>query len=325
MMSLILAALPFALPTALAATPPPTPTPIDPSGVLDLGASPEEQMVSGGLPSTPESGKENPEDLLRSAPTEANPPKQSATALPESLPLAPEAGLPTEPLESVTVPGEPAAPVADAGESATSTRKWDRSVPLYDREKPSWAFEIHASLQALGTPIKSEQLDTNGNTTGVIEESDVRNFGVGFEYEPKFLQGIGVVSLGPSLNAYILEPQGDLTKNAFSVYSLGLSAKYQLKFARAQIFVPFVGFEVQTIRYSFQEADIGDGWTTATGLTFGGLILLNGLEPEAAHNLWAETGIKHSYLVAEIKQLQAGLDLLTTDGRAIYFGLRLEY
>ena len=50
---------------AHAAAPPPA---VDTSGVLDLEQSPEERMVSEGLPPTPESGSENPEDLLKSAP-----------------------------------------------------------------------------------------------------------------------------------------------------------------------------------------------------------------------------------------------------------------
>lgn len=369
MISLLLAIFHFTL-SAQAATPPPVSSTVDTSGLLDLTPSAEELMVSEGMPATPESGTENPQDLLQSGPViQTSPPRKSAKSdgLPSSLPLvsgknksapadelppassadslAPEASteIPTETtseegpvadappepttapenLEEVVVPAEPET-VADS-ESGTTTRRWDRTVPLYERENPTWGVDIHMSLQALGTPIQSEQLDSLGNGTGVVEETNVKNFGFGFEYEPKFLQSIGVVSIGPSFNSYVLEPQGDLTSNAFSIYSLGFSAKYQLKFMRGQPIVPFVGFEGQMIRYSFQRADIGSGWTTSTGLSFGALVLLNWMEPSAAHNLWAETGIKRSYLVAEFKNLQAGEDLLSSDGAALYFGLRLEY
>lgn len=360
---LFLALVNAALGTAVAASPPPSLPTVDTSGVLELEQSPEESMVGGDLPPTPESGTENAQDLLRSAPI-VHPPKatksasakqhKTADGMPDALPLVPgskpdplpqyeepppaaEASAPTEelppeqtaeappaPLEDVTVPAEPEA-VASETESGTSTKRWDRSVPLYERETPNWGWDIHGSMQALGKSIKSPELDTNGNATGNINETDVVNFGLGFEWEPSFLQSIGVVSLGPSFNLYTMQPGGDLTENAFSVYSLGFSAKYQLNFMRGQWLVPFVGFESQLIHYSFNDADVGTGWTTAVGPTFGALIALNWMEPSAAHNLFADTGIRRSYLVGEIKQMTAGEDLLSTDGIAIYFGLRLEH
>ncbi len=372
MIGLLLGLVNLALAPAVAASPPPKLPTVDTSGVLELDQSPEEQMVGGDLPPTPESGTENAQDLLRSAPVihskkaeksaSAKTPKTS-DGMPDSLPLvpgtkpdplppaeeppvgepepamgeavpaeeapaeqtaeAPAEEAPPAPLEDVTVPAEPEA-VASDSEGGTSTKKWDRSVPLYEREPPHFGWDVHGSMQAWGKSIKSPELDTNGNATGNINETDVVNFGLGFEWEPEFLQSIGVVSLGPSFNLYTMQPGGDLTDNAFSVYSLGFSAKYQLNFMRGQWVVPFVGFESQLIHYSFNDADVGSGWTTAVGPTFGALIALNWMEPSSAHNLFTETGIKRSYLVGEIKQLTAGEDLLSTDGIAIYFGLRLE-
>jgi hypothetical protein len=347
--------------SAEAAAPPPA---VDTS-VMDLEQSPEEQMVGGDLPAAPESGSENPEDLLKSGPViqSTRKPTKSASAkgtseeLPAALPLVPGTGgassatesadtlpppplpdtavtdgseppvesAPAEEMENVVVPAEPSAVAADES-SGVSTKKWDRSVPMYERENPSWAVELHGSMEALGSTIKSEELDTNGNGTGVLQESDIRNFGMGFEFEPKFLQSIGVISLGPSFNMYIADPAGDLTSGPLSIFSLGFSAKYQLNFVTGQFLVPFVGYEGQLIRYSFERADaIGTGTTFASGLTFGALIALNWMEPSAARNLWSETGIKRSYLVGEMKNLIASEDLLSSDGPAIYFGLRLEY
>jgi len=160
----------------------------------------------------------------------------------------------------------------------------------------------------------------------VINESQVNNFGIGFEYEPKFLQSLGVVSIGPSVNLFFLDPSGDLSSGAFSLYSLGGSIKYQLKFMRSQIFVPFVGYEAQMIHYSFfEETGLGSGWTSTQGPTFGGMLLLNWMEPSSAHNLFSEYGIKRSYLVGEAKLLAADNALFDTEGTAIYFGLRMEY
>jgi hypothetical protein len=352
---------------------------VDVSGVLELEQSPEEQMVGRDLPPTPESGSENPEDLLKSAPAieQAHRPTKSASAkgashdgLPASLPpvkgakstpLAPpihealppvedaavsdtdqnpeDVGAPAEelpataetpadaepaPMETVDVPAEPApetvATDESPGESGTTTKKWDRSIPVYDRANPHWGIDIHGSMEALGTSIKAD--DTEGNTT----ETNVRNFGLGFEYEPEFLQSIGVVSIGPSFNMYIMDPAGDITSGPFSIYSVGASVKYQLKFMRGQWFVPFAGYEYQQIRYSFQDANVGSGWTSSSGPVFGGMLLLNWMEPSAAYNLFADSGIRRSYLVGEVKNLQSSdIDVLSSDGIAIYFGLRLEY
>ncbi len=364
---------------AEAATPPPKLEAPDLS-VLDMGTSAEEHMVSGGdVPATPESGMENPEDLLKSSPmnTAIKPKKaaQAADGLPGKLapvrslkaaapkaselpplPAAPPASPPpastvqelapsaTEPLagspaaeelpppvedtaavepaplEVVDVPAEPE-PVAASDDSGTSTKKYDRSIPLYERENPTVGVDIHGSLGALGTPIKSQPA---GSAT--VNESSVRNFGFGFEFEPKFLQSIGVVSIGPSANLYVLDPVGDLTEGSFSIFSVGVSAKYQLKFMRSQYVVPFVGFEAQMIHYNFvPETGIGTGWTLSSGPTFGAMLLMNWMEPSSAHNLFSEYGIKRTYLVGEAKLLKASETILSVEGTAIYFGLRMEY
>jgi hypothetical protein len=227
-----------------------------------------------------------------------------------------------EPVAAETVPesapGDSSSPSYAEG---SSTRSWDRSIPKYDRENPSWGFDIHGSLKALGS---SDFVSDDG--AGNVTDYHTRNFGIGFEYEPEFLQSIGVVSIGPSANLYVVEPMGDITNSAFSIFSLGASIKYQLRFMRGQPIVPFAGFEAQMIRYSFAgDTDAGQGWTTATGPVFGALLLLNWMEPSAAHSLWSDTGIKRSYLVGEMKMLKAGEPDLSVDGSALYFGLRMEY
>lgn len=290
--------------------------------ILDMEASPEEQMIYGKQNlATPESGTENPEDLLTSSPMSDAP---ETTASAEELPPLPAVEEP-ENLEQVDIPAEPEAVAITPSEEPNegrSVKRFDRSIPPYDRENPSVGIDIHASLQSLGSTIKSESTAA----PGVLNETNVRNFGLGFEYQPKFLQSIGVVSLGPSVNMYVLDPAGDLTENAFSIFSLGFSAKYQLKFMHSQVLVPFVGFEAQMIRYSFhEETGLGTGWTTTTGPTFGGMLLLNWMEPSSAHNLFSEWGIRRTYLVGEAKLLKADDALFSVDGTAIYFGMRMEY
>lgn len=336
--------------SALAATPPPNESGVVDTSILDMGVSPEERMVSDGLPATPESGAENAEDLLRSAPSLPGRGRNSNSAsargardgmpstLPELPPLPPPveetAAAPFETseisdsapsdMENVVVPDEPESSIA-VESSGSSSQGVDRKIPPTERENPHWGIDVHGSVQALGTPIRSQGLDITGNPVGPVLDNTVSNFGFGFEYQPEFLQSIGVVSFGPSFNMYVLSTDGALTESAFSIISFGGSLKYQLRFVRGQVVVPFVGYEMQQLRYSFREATIGQGWTMASGLTFGALIYLNWIEPSAAHTFWAETGIKRSYLIAEMKQLTAEEPLLSTDGTALYFGIRMEY
>ncbi len=344
-------------PSVLSAPPPPPPEEIDMS-ILDMGASEEERMVYGDDAAVPQTGNENPEDLLRSSPMTVPSAKkgQKTAELPKALPMdAKEAAqpsaleepayeetmsdadpsveslpdevptdiaeAPSETLDEVLIPAEGEAmaeePMIPSESSGASVARHDRKIPFYDRENPSWGVDIHGSLNALGA--------TSPTNTAEDVEYSTRNFGIGFEYQPQFLQSLGVVSIGPSVNLYILEPMGSLTSGPFSIMSFGGSAKYQFRYFRAQPFVPFVGFEYQMIKYRFVVEGFPSGWTTSTGMTFGGMLLLNWMEPSSAHSLWSETGIKRSYLVGEVKTMTAGEPALSVDGSAIYFGLRVEY
>jgi hypothetical protein len=356
-----LALLPSSLAAPAAKSPDLTPAPTqglnpndipDTTSVLEMEASPEEKMIYGDLPAAPESGNENPEDLLTSSPL-ARPdpkPKKSASAkgadgmpsklreIPSNSAAAPAAEdlppLPAIPedsaVESVTEESDPlpetpvetevmASDAPSWNGDGTSAKRWDRSIPMYDRENPNWGIDIHGSLQALG----ATGITTANAATGEIDH-DIRNFGFGVEYEPEFLQSLGVVSIGPSANLYVASPSGSLTSGSFSILSGGMSLKYQLKFWRGQPLVPFFGYEIQMIKYRFAVEEIGSGITTAQGPVFGAMLLLNWMEPSAAHSLWADTGIKRTYLVGEMKMLTAGEPLLSVDGQALYFGLRME-
>ncbi len=353
----------FWIASALAAPAPPPPEDIDLS-ILDMAPSEEEQMVYGTESAVPETGNENPEDYLSSSPVvaPASPKRSKKTAeLPKALPVAPgskeesfltpsdlgapipeetasaeDPGLETqsdadpvddsftaaEELEETLAPEEEVLPAADESYAAeplppsgSSTTRASRRTPLYEREKPNWGVDIHGSLAALGA--------TSPAPADTTEAYETRNFGLGFEWQPKFFQSMGVLSIGPSFNLYIVEPMGDFVDGPLSIASLGGSIKYQFNYFHAQPFVPFVGYEVQVIRYRFIEP-YPTGITTSTGFTFGGLLLLNWMEPSAAHSLWSDTGIKRSYLVGEVKTMTAGEPALSIDGSAIYFGLRLE-
>lgn len=343
------AACSLACSSAVAANPPATEP--DYSSILDLQPSAEEHMVSGGdLPATPESGNENAEDLLKSAPSmKSSRGKSTATrdGMPGKLPVQEGSHLESaltgqdqtaelpplpETTEETLAPSDQTAAESEApaesselpadhsrysDSSGSSVKKWDRSVPLYDRENPNWAIDIHGSLGALGSP----GLQNNTDPANVYD-IPTRNFGIGFEWEPDALQSAGVFSIGPSMNLYYVD-DSSVTKSAFSIYSAGVSAKYQFKYWRGQPFVPFVGFETQFIKYSIINGD--SGIANSKGLTFGGMLLLNWMEPSAAHSLFSDHGIRRSYLVGEAKQMTADKAFLSVDGMAYYFGLRMEY
>ncbi|MBC7386014.1 MAG: hypothetical protein H7301_07630 [Cryobacterium sp.] len=295
----------------------------DYSHLLDSQSTSEEQMAAG-LPLTPESGNENAEDLLKSAPSprELKPSREKSASAETEDPSVKDALAGREETSRIPTPlsrhSIMDATLPSEGNAGVSAKKWDRSIPLYDRENPTRAIDFHGSLAALGNP--GIQTDLGPGTEP--ERVSVKNFGVGYEFEPAALQKMGVFSIGPSLSVYYVD-DASITSSAFSIYGLGLNLKYQFKYWRGQAFVPFVGYEAEMIKYSIIDGQ--SGITTAKGLTFGAMLALNWLEPSAAHNLFSEYGIRRTYLVGEMKQLTAGETLLSTDGTALYFGLRMEY
>lgn len=286
----------FLLPTsfALAANTPLAPT----DSLLEIEMTPEEAMATGSIPATPESGQENAEDLLFSAPDEHL-----------------EANLETSSAEE-SAPGE----ISASDEPAMrSTKKWDRSIPPQDRGHPHFGVDVHAFLAAIGTPETTQVL---GNMTTDIS---LRNLGMAFDWQPQVIQdaGYGVLAIGPTANLYFVD---DATDSKLSIYSLGLSLKYQFRYMRNQIVVPFVGYESQVIRYRFSDATgLGSGQTKAAGPSFGLMVNLNWFEPPAAHTFYSEDGIRRTYLLAEVKRLTTEEEALSALANALYFGLRMEF
>lgn len=222
---------------------------------------------------------------------------------------------------SPTQTAEVAEPVEEgprASAAGTSERRWERGVPRYEQERPNFAFQITSSLQAFGASQPFEDED------GEVVKYDIRNFGLGFDYQPAFLQDVGVLSVGATLNIYPVAPQGGLTEGPLDLWAAGFIAKYQARYIRGQWVVPYVGYETQFLNYKFQDDFVGSGTTTMSGPLFGALLLLNWMEPDAAFHLYSDTGIKRSYLFAEWKNLTAGEGSFTMGEPTLYFGLRLE-
>ncbi len=200
--------------------------------------------------------------------------------------------------------------------TSLSRRRMKRGyVPAYYRDRPTAAFKMQGSTQALGDGITYNGVDY-----------DVRGFGFGLDWLPKFIQPIGVVGFGASFNLYPILPLGGPTRGGFNVFSFGGSVTYQAQYWDGQPIVPFIGYEWQQFKYKFyQGAAVDSGWTLASGMTAGVHFLLNWIEPDAAYEAFKNTGIRRSYLTAEWKQLRTDYNPLDSVDHALYFGLRVEY
>ena len=187
-----------------------------------------------------------------------------------------------------------------AAESANS------HVPFYQNENPLWGLELSGSLNAFagGTLISTLGLDK------------VRSASLEFEFQPPFVQKIGVIALGPSFQLY---PSGSLA----NIWSVGGQVHYQARFFREQPLVPLMGYRLEY--WNYRSSTISPSHFIAQGPFFGALFLLNVLEPESASEFFINFGILRSYLVAELRYLTGNDNQISLDGKSYYFGLRFEF
>ncbi len=232
----------------------------------------------------------------------------------EKLVSEPESLAPEASQETVT---EASQDVDDS--DSVSEKKWERGIPRYDQERPSIGFQIVYSPNALNDDLVAT------NEVGVNESYTMSQIGIGIDWQPKFIQALGVVALGATGNIYPVSPLDGITSGGLDIWSVGVSGKYQAKWFRGQWVVPYAGYEAQYLNYSTQTNEIGSGNTVLTGPVFGALLLLNWMEPRAAFELYDNTSIKRSYLFAEWKNLTSDTQpLFSTNQASLHFGLRLE-
>ncbi len=231
-----------------------------------------------------------------------------ANSYPDDAPDAPQDAPPPE---SVTVATE-----VQASESPSSST-FEIDVRPYDRERPNWALQVAYGPSALGT---------GGDLPGA-NASEVKNFrGVTLqtEWQPAFLQALGVIGLGPSAQVYPEIPKTTLSSNTIALWSVGFQARYQMKYFRGQWVVPMGGYSIESVQYNVGGES---GRFLAQGPFAGAFILLNPLEPSAAGEFYATTGVKRTYLVAEAR-LRTGSATgsgPTVGETAWFFGLRSEW
>jgi hypothetical protein len=244
----------------------------------------------------------------------------------ETAPLPDDAAAGAEsPQDSAEAQLEEVAPVEGPSQEAETSARFtgfDR-VPLYQLHRPEWGVELAGSLQGFG---KEAQI------AGDVSDLKVRGVGFQFDYQPRFLQAIGVIGLGPSFGAYPVTPASDTYAAATAHWYVGGQVRYQARFFREQILVPMIGyaFEYMSYRYKAVHAPGGDlpgesGRLLLQGPVFGAWLLLNWFEPSAAADMFVNNGVSRSYLVAEMRMLQGADINVDVPGEALFFGLRIEY
>lgn len=187
-------------------------------------------------------------------------------------------------------------------------------VPAFHNLKPNWGFQLAAGFKAFSNnKIVESQSDETRIYAATLQ----------IEYQPSFLQAIGVVGLGPAISIYPNTPSNELTTAATSIYSFGGQVRYQARLFREQFIVPMVSYHWELFNYRFKDAN--SGRFMINGASVGLWVLLNAFEPSAAAEFYADQGILRSYLVAEYRDFFGSDDLVSVEGKTYYFGVRIEY
>lgn len=249
----------------------------------------------------------------------------SAPAIPEALPVIEEAAL-DDSLDEAAAPPPPsvqAQPIAPPPPAASTppappattraSRAADVRTPAYQRVRPKWGFELSGSARALG------------NDALLLGQEYKNMWGVSaqFEYQPEFLQSIGVVSFGPSVQVYRQDPHSGFNRNILSMWSFGAQVRYQARYFHEQPVVPFIGARMEYFSYYF--TDQFSGHLPVRGGFLGAMFLLNVVEPREAAAFYANYGVARSYLLAEVRSYDGLNEAIDFAGYSYFFGLRIEF
>jgi hypothetical protein len=226
---------------------------------------------------------------------------------PETAPVFESSPAPPSPTPLTEVEPTPEPDVAPVVRQADAQRPNPR-IPRYHHSRPTWGAEITGSLKALG----GADLIANGKS--------VNSLSFQFEFQPAFLQLIGVIGFGPSFSVY---RANGVTNKFVDFWGVGGQVRYQARYFRQQPIVPMAGYEIQHMRYKFSTGT--DGFATAKGPFYGAWLLLNFLDPGAAAESYVESKISRTYAVFEFRDLRADTRDFSSAGKSIYFGLRFEF
>ncbi len=260
--------------------------------------------------SAPEAEPE-PEPILEMEKTEATAPALEKTEATAPALEKTEATVPA----TTTVTAEKVPSEASQATSAEAD-EFDLASKPYNRERPNWAFDLAYSPSGLGV---------GGALPGgsSAEVRSVRGLTTQVEWQPSWIQAIGVIGVGVGLQVYSRLPAGGVTPQATSVWSASLQARYQLKFFEGQWVVPMGGYAVERVQYNLGGER---SFFLAQGPFVGAMILLNPLEPSVAGDAYVSLGIKRTYLMGELR-LREGRSAsgVALGENAIFAGIRSEW
>lgn len=215
-------------------------------------------------------------------------------------------------------PAVESAPVADAGNSDaapnSSETKIEKRHPEYQTHRPNFGLAISATPTAgvVGSLF-----------SGANFESAYRAFQFQAEYQPAFLQAIGVLGIGACGTIYrsFATPVVAPSPAEGISWSAGGQIRYQFRYWREQYVVPTISFGAEYMVY-----DLGGTNTGSLVLMYpgGGLMLsLNWMEREAAAEGYASSGVSRSYLWGEARyQIASGT--FSESGLVAVAGIRVE-
>ena len=198
-----------------------------------------------------------------------------------------------------------------ASEALSSSQSESSFFDEKPEPRPNVGVELRTTFSAFGGRALVPEQGTR-NTNG---------FGLVIEYQPKFLQFLGVIGVGPTGSLYPIF-NANITSTLFSLHSYGAVARYQARFFRNQFLVPVVGYTGEVFNYSFIAGQSGKVWIK--GPLYGLWLLLNPLEPSAASNLYIDYGISRTYLIVEAQNLVGSDENVSIQGFTYYLGLRIE-
>lgn len=280
----------------------------------------EERLFLEADSPAPEAQEDRPatvdiEPTSGDAPNPLDPGTPAPTA--EEIVEAPDEPLPdepTEPAKEEVAQEPPQAPPSMAETSPTDTAastaqvKRSKDAP-YKLHRPNFGFAISASpTVGLAAP------EFEGAEFGAA----VRSMQFQAEYQPAFLQSIGVLGIGVCGTLY---KSFTAMSDGLWTWSAGGQIRYQFRYFKEQWVVPTVSFGAEYLMYQLSAAQTGSLFLMYPG--FGGMLLLNFLEPSAAAEGFASSGVSRSYLWGEAR-MQMGSGDITISGIVAQAGIRIE-
>lgn len=184
----------------------------------------------------------------------------------------------------------------------------------YQNFRPQWGLELQ------GAALNDRELTQIQNG----KKYSMYSLGLQWEFQPRFIQTIGVLGAGLSLGAHPGQiAEGKVKSDLIFAWSAGGQVRYQARFFENQWIVPMVAYSAEIMNYQLRATPVGRLMTR--GPTLGAWILLNALDTKSGRTLFYDYGVARTYLVAEMKTMTGQDTVVKTNGRTYYVGLRFEY